>query len=346
MPEDGPLSRRRFVVGVLGAAAGLRAFPAAAKNPAAVYAPLPQPLVFAQVPGTDIFYTIGHSGVPGSSNAGHTSNAGFIVTAEGVVVFDALGTPSLGWAMLQKIRAVTDKPVRFVVISHYHADHIYGLEAFRDHTDAVIVAQTRALDYTSDGNIDDEKALPRLAQRREVLAPWVDSKTRIVEPGLVFRDLAEIRLGSHSFQLRYAGPAHSLSDLTMLVMPERVLFAGDIVQNGRIPFMASAAVNTENWLAALDSLGVMQPRVILPGHGRPSGNVEEAIAFTRDYIRHLRKFGSEAVATWTSFEDAYAKADWSAYRDLPAFDASNHGNAYRVFLEAENASFAGAASPK
>ena len=232
------------------------------------------------------------------------------------------------------------------MISHYHADHIYGLEAFRDHTDAVIVAQTRALDYTSDGNIDDEKALPRLAQRREVLAPWVDSKTRIVEPGLVFRDLAEIRLGSHSFQLRYAGPAHSLSDLTMLVMPERVLFAGDIVQNGRIPFMASAAVNTENWLAALELARCDAAPRHLAGARAP---VRERRGGDRVYPRlhsPSAQVRQRSGRDLNSFEDAYAKADWSAYRDLPAFDASNHGNAYRVFLEAENASFAGAASPK
>jgi glyoxylase-like metal-dependent hydrolase (beta-lactamase superfamily II) len=317
--------------------------PVTAKSSDAVYAPLPHPLEFAQVPGTDIYYSVGHSGVPGRVNAGHTSNAGFVVTAEGVVVFDALGTPSLGWAMLQEIRAVTDRPIRFVIVSHYHADHIYGLQAFRDHTDALIVAHMSAFEYTADGNIDDEKALPRLAQRREALAPWVDATTRIVEPDIVFSAAAEIRLGGSRFQLRYAGPAHSVSDVMMLVMPERVLFAGDIVQNGRIPFMASAAVNTEKWLAGLETVGAMQLRFILPGHGRRSENAETAIAFTRDYIRYLRKIAGEAVASWTSFEDAYASADWSAYRGLPAFDASNRGNAYRVFLETENASFGGSA---
>ena len=53
---------------------------------------------------------------------------------EGVVVFDALGTPSLGWDLLQQIAKITDQPVRYIVVSHYHADHIYGLQAFKDHT--------------------------------------------------------------------------------------------------------------------------------------------------------------------------------------------------------------------
>jgi len=323
---------------------------AAAFIPAAradAYAPLTQDLVVQQVPGAPIYYVLGHPGVPSVANEGHTSNAGFVVTDDGVVVFDALGTPSLGRALLAKIRAVTDKPVRYVALSHYHADHIYGLQAFRDSTDATILAQAKALDYTAAGNIDDEAADARLAQRRDALPPWVNAETRIVLPGLVFRVAAEVRLGAHQFQFIYAGPAHSMSDMMMLVLPERVLFAGDIVQNGRIPFMASAAVNTRNWLAGLQEVAMLAPGFILPGHGKPATNAAEAIAFTDGYIRFVRKAMGDAVANWTEFADAYQATDWSAYKTLPAFNASNHGNAYRVFLEVEAEALAGGdATPK
>lgn len=135
------------------------------------YPPLATDIVVEQVPGAPIYYVLGHPGVPSAANEGHTSNAGFVITDEGVVVFDTLGTPSLGHALLGKIRALTDKPARYVVLSHYHADHIYGLQAFRDGSDAAIVAQEKALDYTAAGNTDDEAAGPRLQQRREALAP-------------------------------------------------------------------------------------------------------------------------------------------------------------------------------
>lgn len=324
---------------------GRRAFLACAAIPASVaaapapYAPLPQPLVFHQVPGAPIHYTLGHPAIPDEANEGHTSNAGFVVTDEGVLVFDTLGTPSLGWGLLQEIRRVTDKPVRFVVTSHYHADHIYGLQAFRDHTDAVIVAQREALEYTAPGNIDDEKAIPRLEQRRQALAPWVNATTRIVLPRLVFREAAEIRLGGKTFRMNYAGPAHSMSDMMMEVLPDRVLFAGDIVQNRRIPFMSSAVVNTGNWLKGLADVAAMDPRFIIPGHGDTSTDPKQAIVFTGDYIRYLRRVMGAAVANWTDFNTAYAAADWSRYKDVPAFAAINRGNAYRVFLEQEKASF-------
>lgn len=282
-----------------------------------------------------MYYVLGHPGVPTVANEGHTSNAGFVVTDEGVVVFDSLGTPSLGQALLEKIREVTDKPVKYLALSHYHADHIYGAQAFRDGTDATILAQSKALDYTAAGNIDDEAADARLAQRRAALSPWVNQDTRIVLPNFVFRVAAEIRLGSHQFQFVYAGPAHSMSDMMMLILPERVLFAGDIVQNGRIPFMASAAVNTRNWLTGLREVATMAPRFVLPGHGKPATDVADAIAFTDGYIRFVRKAMRVAVANWTDFDAAYRSTDWSVYKNLPAFDASNRGNAYRVFLEVE-----------
>jgi glyoxylase-like metal-dependent hydrolase (beta-lactamase superfamily II) len=310
------------------------------------YPALKEDLVVQQVHGTPIYYVLGYAGVPNVQNEGHTSNAGFVITNDGVLVFDSLGTPSLGWALLQKVRSITDKPVKYVVLSHYHADHIYGLQAFRDHTDAVILAQETALKYTDVGNLDDEAAGPRMEQRREALAPWVNSQTRIVLPNLVFRVAAEIRLGERQFQLIYAGPAHSMSDMMMLVLPERVLFAGDIVQNGRIPFMASAAVNTRNWLNGLDEVATLAPRFIIPGHGRPATDAEDAIVFTRNYIRFLRKTMGDAVQQWMEFDDAYHAIDWSEYRSVPAFEASNRGNAYRVFLEIESELLANPESTK
>lgn len=297
-----------------------------------------QDLVFSKVEGLDVYYTTGHAGVPDQANEGHTSNAGFVVTSEGVVVFDALGTPSLGWALLQKIRAVTDQPVRFVVVSHYHADHIYGLQAFRDHTDAVIIAQERARDYSAPGNGDDEVASLRLEQRRTALKPWVDSGTRIVDPLQTFSSRAEIELGGKRFLMLYAGPAHSTSDCMMLVQPDNVLFVGDIIQNGRLPFMGSAAVDTRHWLQALTAIGDLKPRFLLPGHGEFSSDAGGAIAFTRDYIAFVRDAMGRAVGDWTEFEDAYRRTDWSRFAGIPAFEASNRGNAYRVYLEMQNAS--------
>ncbi len=305
----------------------------------AAYPPITIPLKIDQVPGKPIYYSIGNPGVPGKDNEGNTSNAGFVVTSDGVVVFDALGTPSLGWALLQQIHNVTDKKIRYVVASHYHADHIYGLQAFKDHTDAVIVAQERAGEYKDNEETADKKASQRLDQRRGALFPWVDKNTRVVAPDITFRDRMTINLGDRRLTLLYSGPAHSSSDMMMLVEPDGVLFAGDIVQNSRIPHMNSDDVSTTQWLAALGEVEKLDPKFIIPGHGKASTQAKEAIAFTRDYIQYVRGAMTAAVKDWTDFDAAYEKTDWAKYRDMPAFAANNRGNAYRIYLELEQSQF-------
>ena len=96
------------------------------------YPPLNRPLAIEQLPGGPFYYVVGQPGIPGKDNEGHTSNAGFVVTSQGVVVFDALGTPSLGWDLLQQIRKISDQPIRYIVVSHYHADQSsVNFSAFR-----------------------------------------------------------------------------------------------------------------------------------------------------------------------------------------------------------------------
>jgi glyoxylase-like metal-dependent hydrolase (beta-lactamase superfamily II) len=327
---------KRLVVAAMLAASPALAIAAETAPP---YAAITLALKIDQVPGKPIWYSTGNPGIPGKDNEGNTSNAGFVVTSGGVVVFDVLGTPSLGWALLQQIRKVTDKTIRYVVLSHYHADHIYGLQAFRDHTDATIVAQERASEYRDNEETADEKAGLRLDQRRAALSPWVDGNTRVVPPDITFNERMTISLGDRRLTLLYAGPAHSSSDIMMMVEPDGVLFAGDIVQNSRIPFMNSDDVSTTQWLHALDEVAKLDPKFIIPGHGRTSTEASQAIAFTRDYIQYVRATMAAAVQNWTDFDVAYDQADWSKYRDYPAFASNNRGNAYRIYLELEQSQF-------
>ncbi len=330
----------RISVGALVVMLALARFAGAASaEDVAPYPPLRRPLVIEQVPGEPIYYTLGSPGIPDQQNEGNTSNAGFIVTPDGVVVFDALGTPSLGWNLLAAIRKVTDRPVRYNVVSHYHADHIYGLQAFKDHTSNVVIAQERAIEYREDEETSGERASQRLDQRRQALAPWVDEQTRVVPPDITFKQQATLYLGGKRFVLVYAGPAHSASDSMMMVEPDGVLFAGDVVQNGRIPFMNADDVDTANWLRSLGEVEKLEPKFIIPGHGRPSTGAKDAIAFTRDYITYVRAAMGKAVTDWVEFDTVYDHTDWSKYKNMPAFDVNNRGNAYRVYLELEQSQF-------
>ena len=317
----------------------LAGVPAKAAPVETPYGPVSLPFELHKVPDAPAYYVVGLSGVPGPDNEGHTSNAGFVVTDGGVVVFDALGTPALGYRLLQRIREVTDKPVERIVISHYHADHIYGLQAFEEHGgDPPVWAQQLALGYVGgDSASQGEDAQRRLAQRREALFPWVDERTRLISPDRTFDNGVTFEVGGVSFEVRHTGPAHAPGDSIMLVRDHGVLFSGDVVYKGRVPFLDSPQTDTRHWLAELDALTAMrpQPKFIVPGHGEPSTDVAEAVNLTRDYITHVRDVMGRAVEDFVAFDEAYGHADWSAYSDLPAFEASNRGNAFRIFLELE-----------
>ena len=280
----------------------------------------------------NVYYFPGQSGVPDQHNEGFTSNAGFVVTNKGVIVFDALGTPSLGAAMLREIRKITDQPVTHIVVSHYHADHIYGLQAFRDLTNAEIIAQGSTSLY-----INSPDAAERLRQRKKSLAPWVDDGTRVILPDLTFKDEMFLTSGNYRFSIFHAGPAHAPGDSMMMVEPGNVLFSGDIIQNGRVPFLNSPQVDTGKWMQAIEKVKKLRPVVLIPGHGGASQNAMDALNFTYDYLSFVRDRMKSAVDNWIPFEDAYQQTDWSRYEALPAFEASNKANAYRVYLEMEQA---------
>lgn len=297
------------------------------------------PFTLHKVPDAPVYYIIGESGVPGANNEGHTSNAGFVVTDEGVVVYDALGTPALGYRLLQRIHEVTNQPIKKIIVSHYHADHIYGLQAFKQHAgNPEVIAQQLALGYLG-GTRDSqgEAAQRRLEQRREALFPWVDENTFLVPPDLTFSKDFTFTLGGLTFAVRHMGPAHAPGDSIMLVKELGVLFSGDVIYKGRIPFLDSPETDVRNWLKGLDELATLQPapRFIIPGHGEADTDVATALSFTRGYLNYVVESMIQGLLAGKSFAQTYAATDWSQYEHMPAFDASNRGNAYRIYLELE-----------
>jgi len=326
--------------GWLLACALLLGMPASAATPVETpYGAVSLPFTLHKIADAPVYYIEGLSGVPDTVNEGHTSNAGFVVTQAGVVVFDALGTPALGYRLLQRIREVTDQPVKFVVVSHYHADHIYGLQAFKEHGGApTVLAQRGTLGYAG-GTTDSqgEDARRRLEQRRQALFPWVDERTYIVAPDEVFDQEMNFELGGVRFEIRHLGPAHAPGDSIMLVRNYGVLFGGDVLYGGRVPFLDSPETDITRWLQGLEYIAGLedQVRYIIPGHGTLSADARQVVEATRDYILYVREAMARAVRDFVPFDEAYRNTDWSRYENLPAFDASNRGNAFRIYLEEE-----------
>ena len=271
-----------------------------------------------------IWFVQGEAALGSPENRNFISNAGVVVTPAGVVVIDALGSPALAEELLAAIRNVTPLPVRYVVLTHYHADHIYGLQAFKDRG-ATILAHEAGRDY-----LQSDTAQQRLQASRETLAPWVDARTRLVPADRWLREDEVLELGGVRLLLRHVGPAHTPEDLTVFVEGARVLFAGDLAFRGRIPFVAQA--DSRGWIAALSRLIAAAPAVIVPGHGPASTEALADLTLTRDYLQYLRDTMGRAAADMQPFDEAYAATDWTAFERLPLFRAANRMNAYNTYL--------------
>ena len=282
------------------------------------------------------YYFRGEAGVASQTNRGFMSNAGFVVTPAGVVVFDALATPALGAAMLRAIRTVTAQPIKTIIVSHYHADHFYGVQSLINDGAAIWAHRS------GQATLQSDLTMSRLAERRTSLAPWVDQHTRLL-PATRWLDFGPDRmlkfaLGGVRFRVIDAGGAHSPEDLMLLVEDDRVLFAGDLFFTGRLPFVGEA--DSRAWLHTLDRINEYKPRVMVPGHGAASTSAEADLALTRNYLLFLREQMGKAVADMLSFDEAYKAVDWRAFNQYPAFTEANRLNAYGTYLLMERESLA------
>ncbi len=280
--------------------------------------------VHAQRVADTVWFVQGEAALGSSANRNFISNAGFVVTPQGVVVIDALGSPTLAEELIAAIRQVTAQPIRYVIVTHYHADHVYGLQAFKA-VGATIIAQRDGLDYLS-----SDTARLRLAASREDLFPWIDETTHLVAADRWLDADTVLELGGENFHIHHVGPAHTPEDLVVHAEHAGVLFAGDLVFRGRIPYVGQA--DSRQWIDSLSRLIAFQPHTVVPGHGPISVEPLADLQLTRDYLIHLRKTMAEAATNLEPFEEAYAKADWSRFEHLPLFRAANRMNAYNTYL--------------
>lgn len=288
------------------------------------------PGVHSQQVGAHSYYVEGDTGPASSTNRGFNSNAGFVITDDGVVVFDALGTPALARALLAEIRRRTDQPIRYLIVSHYHADHVYGAGVLRQ-AGAEIWMHRSAREY-----LDSALAGKRLAQRRLLFADDLGEDFSLPLADRWLDGDEHFSIGGVDFELRHVGPAHAPDDMVLLVPGDGVMFVGDLLFVDRVPFIGETS--SARWLRALDRLDDPGFHRFVPGHGPAGASLASAVSLTRCYLLDLRQKMGDAVAEMIPFDEAFSRADWSRWRDLPAFDQAHRGNAYTVYLEMEQES--------
>lgn len=286
------------------------------------------PAMHAQQVSKSVWYVEGVGALGSPSNQNFISNSAFVVTPTAVVVIDALGSPALANQLLDEIRKVTDKKVTHVLVTHYHADHIYGLQTFKA-AGAKIIAHQAAKAY-----LNSETARLRLEASRKDLAPWVNEQTHLVEADQWIDKETSLTVGGVLFQLKPVGPSHTPEDIAIYMPSEKVLFAGDLVFRSRIPYVGQA--DSRHWIAAMDSLLAFDTSVIVPGHGAISNEAKKDMQLTRDYLLYLRKTMGDAARNLEPFEEAYKATDWSNFEALPLFRVANRMNAYNTYLLLEH----------
>lgn len=262
-------------------------------------------------------------------------NCGFVVGERGVLVVDTRATPRLARDLVAAIRSVTDKPVRHVFLTHYHAVRVLGAAAFDAPRPTVIASAgtRRWIEQRGQADYDSERGrFPRLFQGHEEIPG-------LTRPDLVFEDELVVDMGGFDVELKHIGRGHSQGDSVAWLPRQRVLFAGDLVENRCAVYAGDGYLR--EWSSTLARLEALEPQVLLPGRGaalRDAASARAAIGATRGFLdavwRHVERARAHGL-TRRGIYEATLDAMAPAYGDWPVFQHVLPFNVCRAIEEQE-----------
>lgn len=230
-------------------------------------------------------------------------NTGVIVGDDCCMVIDAQATPLMAGDVVARVKAVTDKPIKYVLLSHYHAVRVLGASGFKDASEIIASEQTRKL-IVERGEQDKASEIgrfPRLFRGVESVPPGM------TWPTLTFDNQMTLWLGKRRVDIRQIGRGHTAGDTVAWVPDEGVMFSGDLVEYKSACYCGDA--HFRDWPGTLDKIAQYNPRALVPGRGDAlvgSQMVGDAIQGTRDFLEAQFAAANDAAAKGKSLKEAFA----------------------------------------
>jgi glyoxylase-like metal-dependent hydrolase (beta-lactamase superfamily II) len=227
-------------------------------------------------------------------------NTGVIVGDDAVMVIDAQATPSMADDVIARIAKITAKPVKYVLLTHYHAARTLGASAFKG---AEILASdaTRHL-IVERGKQDMDSEISRFPR----LFRSVEAIPGLTWPTMTFPDQASVWLGRREVRIIHVGRGHTAGDVVAIVPDAGVVFSGDLVEHKSACYCGDA--HFIDWLATLDHLAELQASALVPGRGaalKTPETVKDGISVTADFVSTLYNSIQESVTKGRSLKDAF-----------------------------------------
>jgi glyoxylase-like metal-dependent hydrolase (beta-lactamase superfamily II) len=275
--------------------------------------------------GPDSYFLYGNIATIDDDNRGFNGNAGFVVTDAGVLVIDALGTPRLGEQLIATVRAVTDQPIRYLVLTHNHPDHAYGASAFRELPDVVVIGHPGMRDY-----IGSEAMQRSVDYRRDLLPQDMEGFDPVTPDRYVPErrfSKQRVELGGKTFDIYNTGQHHSHGDLVVHQVEDGILWVSDLVFNQRVTYIGDG--DSEQMLAAQDWLLKSFPdaRLMVPGHGSAQTPPFPMVKQTRAYIEQLRELMQQKLDAEVPLLEAVEQSDMPQWQSVPLYDENQRANA-------------------